>query len=168
MARRRSSHPKSPIISEPKADDLPKTAPAEPAEPKLEAREVRRVRIINDPASDGSYITLDYIDGKLSEDDEFCGEHSCYRKNSPHGKLRWRCLSQMTIIFTCDSCRTAISFPRDYIRVPAPEIMLNPMTGQPEIITLHLCVKCGKELTPEDPLNMPNLCDECKNKGGGN
>ena len=34
------------------------------------------MRIIS--AEDGSSFTLDYVDKKLSEDDEFCGTHSCF------------------------------------------------------------------------------------------
>ena len=46
----------------------------------------------------------------------------------------------------------------------------DPLTGQavPTGMIMHICVKCDKELTPEDPSNMPNLCDDCKKKGGGN
>jgi hypothetical protein len=127
----------------------------------LAAKKLNRVRIMDPMDLTGSYIVLDYIDGRLSEDEEFCGKHSCFRNNTPPGRLKWRHVSPQAIIFTCDSCLMPSTAPTLMLNLPEPGIDVDPLTGQPIISIEHLCIKCNKVSKPIDSDPMPNLCDEC-------
>ena len=175
MTRKKPNKSKTVKTNVPKTAEKPKqeTPPAKPAEPKLSARTINYLRIRD--VLGGSHFTLTYLDGKLTED-EFCGEHSCYRENAPIGRIKWRNTSPEDLVVFCVDCYSQMPFLSEIAqKLPSPHAVPGPM-GKVMFIATHLCVRCKRDLEPnekdlaiDDPAKFRNLCDECKNiSGNGN